>query len=68
MKDQKLVQAQKKARKDGTYDYVDPVKTYSFNDIEAVTKFLTTNLDKALPKVDYDSSFDAAVEEANGDD
>ena len=67
MKDQKLVAAQKKARKSGNYDYVDPMKTYSFTDIAAVTKFLTGNLEKALPAVDYDSSFDDAVEEANED-
>ena len=70
MKDPKLEQARNKQRKSGDYDspYIDPVKTYIFTDIAAVTKFLTANLDKALPKVDYDSAFDAAVEEANEED
>jgi hypothetical protein len=48
--------------------YVDPDKEYVFTDIKSVMTFLTANLDKALPKVDYDSSFELASEEAEDND
>lgn len=48
--------------------YIDPEKEYVFTDIKAVMTFLTANLDKALPKVDYESSFDLASTEAEADD
>lgn len=43
--------------------YVDRRKEYVFKSIDEVLKFLTKNLDKALPADEYDSAFDEAVEE-----
>ena len=48
--------------------YIDPHKEYVFTDLKAVMTFLTANLDKALPAVDYDSAFELASEEADEED
>jgi hypothetical protein len=55
--------------KGGVYaPYRDPNKEYIFTDIKTVLAFLEKNLDKALPKDDYGSSFDAAIAADAGDD
>lgn len=48
--------------------YRDPNKEYIFTNIKTVLAFLEKNLDKALPKDDFGSSFDAAVAADIGDD
>lgn len=60
MKDPKIDAANRKrsAKSDYSSPYVDPRKEYVFTDIKAVMTFLTANLDKALPKDDYDSAFE----------
>lgn len=47
--------------------YRDPEKVYLFSTIQELTTFLEGNLDKALPKDDYGSSFDDAAADAAGD-
>ncbi len=43
--------------------YVDRKKEYVFKTVDEVLKFLTKNLDKALPADEYDSAFEDAAEE-----
>ena len=43
----------------------DPDREFVLKDKAALMKFLEGNIDKALPKGDFESSFDAAVAEAN---
>ena len=65
MQDPKIKASNEKRRAKNDYStpFMDDRREYVFTDLAAVTKFLTANLDKALPKVDYDSSFDSAVED-----
>lgn len=42
---------------------MDRKKEYVFKTVDEVLSFLTKNLDKALPADEYDSAFDAAVDE-----
>ena len=65
MKDPKIAAANLKRsnKSDFSTPWQEERREYVFTDLAAVTKFLTANLDKALPKVDYDSSFDSAVED-----
>ena len=46
----------------------DPEVSFVFKTVEEVTKFLTSNLDKALPMDEYETSFDAAVTESEDDE
>lgn len=39
--------------------YIDPTKTYVFEDFASLSEFLEKNLEKALPKEDYVSAFTA---------
>lgn len=66
--DPKIVEANRKRDSSkGPYTpYKDPQREYIFDDIKKVLSFIEKNLDKALPKDDYSSSFDAAAA-AEGD-
>lgn len=44
---------------DARKPYIEPTKTYVFNDAKAVMAFLEKNMEKALPKVEYASAFEA---------
>lgn len=46
----------------------DPQVKYSFEDEKGVIKFITDNIDKALPVDEYSSTFDKAAKEADKDD
>lgn len=48
-------------------EWQDPQKTYVFTTMQALTTFLTANLDKALKGSDYSSTFDAMSGEPNED-
>lgn len=69
MTDPKLEAAnRKRSTKGDVYaPYVDPQKEYVFTDLKAVMAFLTANLDKALPKVDYDSAFELMTDDEEDD-
>ena len=62
--DPKIVEANRKAKS----IYKDPHCCYVFKTIDEVLAFLGKNLDAALPADDYESSFDAAVAEDDGDE
>lgn len=62
MRDPKIVA--KNAKRDiEKQEWMDPNREYVFETIEAVLKFLQANLDKALPKQDYDSAFEMMVDD-----
>lgn len=42
----------------------DPQVKYSFEDEKGVIKFITENIDKALPVDEYSSTFDKAVKDS----
>lgn len=62
MTDPKIEAANRKrdlSSKSGSYQpYIDPRKEYVFTDFKAMMTFLTANLEKALPKEDFDSAFE----------
>jgi hypothetical protein len=52
--------------KDGCCEpWQDPQVKYSFEDKEGVVKFITENIDKALPVDEYSSAFDKAAKDAS---
>ena len=51
----------KKANAKPDSKWRDPECEYVFKSIDEVLVFLKKNLDKALPKSEYDTSFDAAI-------
>jgi len=73
MRDPKIVAANdKRSGKMGDEPvppYRDPDVEYVFSDFAKMMKFLKVNLDKALPKDEFSSSFDeaAAVPDKSGD-
>lgn len=70
MTDPKIEAANRKRSAKGNYDqpYLDPRKEYVFTDLKAVMAFLTANLEKALPKDDYDSAFELMADDEEDDD
>ena len=69
MRDPTIEASNRKRTMKSDYDkpYVDPNRTYVFSDIDAVMTFLKANLDKALPKEDYDSAFDTMADDEDDD-
>lgn len=65
--DPKIV-AQNNKRSSGNYTWRDPMVGYSFKTVAEVCAFLEKNLEKALPEDEFGKTFDAAVEEDEGDD
>ena len=64
--DPKIVAANRKS-KGG--EYRDPERKFVFDDVKGVMAWLEANIDKALPKDDFDTAFDnAALEEETNDD
>lgn len=61
MKDPEIVKANMKPSKGGVGTYRDPNVAYVFKTVEEVLAFLKTNLEKAIPADDYESSFDEAA-------
>jgi hypothetical protein len=55
------------AKSDGLMGSMKARKEYVFKTIAEVLSFLNKNLDKALPVDEYDSAFDAAVEDDEDD-
>lgn len=67
LRDPEIVKANKKTDKPPTYSYKDPYREFVLKDKAALLKFLEDNIEKALPKDDFESSFDTAVAAANGE-
>ena len=70
LRDPKIIKANQKRdmSKDGPCaPYKDPEREFAFTDIDKVLAWLKANLDKALPKDDFDSAFTAAVEDTDDD-
>jgi len=67
MKDPEIVKANMKPSK-GPSPWKDPNVGYVFKTVDEVLAFLKTNLEKALPMDEYESSFDAASAEEEGED
>ena len=62
LSDPKIVaQNNKRDNKNGYNPYKDPTVEYGFKTVDEVLAFLKDNLDKALPKDSFSSSFDADV-------
>lgn len=73
MNDPKIVAANKKrdlsrSNRDTIEPYRDPERVYVFDDIKELTTFIEQNLETALPKDDFSSSFDAAAAAASSGD
>jgi hypothetical protein len=69
--DPKIEEANRKrdTAKGGDYPrWRDPMREYVFKTIAEATAFVTKVADKALPADDYESAFDAAVDEDDGDE
>lgn len=45
----------------------DPEVSYAFTNSKDILEFLTTNIDKVLPKDEFSSTFDQAVKEVTDD-
>lgn len=61
--------AERDKAKDGCCSpWNDPQVTYAFSTKAEVVKFVTDNLDKALPVDEYSSTFDKAAKEATESD
>lgn len=60
MKDPEIVKANMKPSK-GASPWRDPNVSYVFKTVEEVLAFLKTNLEKAIPEDDFESSFDEAA-------
>lgn len=58
--------AAKNAKSKG--EYIDPMVGYAFKTTEEVCEFLEKNLEKAVPKDEYGSAFDALVAEEEEND
>lgn len=64
MRDPEIVKANMKGAKGNMPSpYKDPNVGYVFKTVDEVLAFLKTNLEKALPMDEYESSFDDAAEE-----
>lgn len=67
VRDPKIVKANNKrdnSSSKGPYvPYRDPTREYVFTDLKQVLAWLGKHADKALPADEYDSSFDAAIQE-----
>lgn len=69
MRDPEIVKANNAPSKNNApRPWKDPNVGYVFKTVDEVLAFLKKNLDKALPEDEFDSSFDAATEEAEGED
>lgn len=62
---QKKNDARNTAGKGECAPYEDPEAKYAFTTKEEVIKFITENIDKALPVDEFTSSFDQAAKEAS---
>ena len=60
--------AQREVKSDYRAPYISPQKEYVFADLKACMAFLEKNLDKALPKADYEASFDALTDDGAATD
>lgn len=63
--DPKIVKANRE-RKDGSGVWRDPMVSFVFEDIDGVLNFLKSNLDKALVRDEFSSTFDLASAEKDG--
>lgn len=68
--DPKIEEANRKRSAKGNYDipYRDPYREYAFPTIEKTLAFVGKVAEKALPKDDYESAFDMAVEDDEEDE
>jgi hypothetical protein len=68
--DPKIVEANRKRDMKGTYDtpYKDPRREYVFKTLKEAVAFIEKIADKALPGDDYESAFDAAIEDDDEED
>ena len=72
LRDPKIIKANQKrdsSKEGGPYiPYKDPEREFACTDIDKVLAWLKANLDKALPKADFDSAFTAAAVEDEDED
>lgn len=69
MKDPEIVKANAKPSKGSNFTpYKNPNVGYVFKSVDEVLAFLKTNLEKALPMDEFESSFDTAAAEEGDDD
>lgn len=62
MTDPEIVKQNQKPSKGNSYTpYKDPKVAYAFKKKEEVVKFISANLEKAMPMDEYESSFDEAA-------
>lgn len=62
MTDPEIVKANQAPAKGGKYTpYKDPKVAYAFKTKDEVVKFISANLEKAMPMDEYESSFDEAA-------
>lgn len=66
LKDPAIVAANNKSNRSSNspYTYRDPERCYTFDSVAKVTKFITDNLDKALPAQADEDSFDKTFDKA----
>lgn len=67
MTDPKIVAQNNKPTKDGIGRWKDPKVCYAFKTVDEVLKFLSKNLETAMPMDDYENSFNEAAKEENDD-
>lgn len=69
MRDPKIVAENAKREIGRVGAWQDPDREYVFDDFDDMMAFLTKNIDKALPKPDFDSTFDNITSgDVTGDD
>lgn len=69
MTDPEIVKANNAPSKNGKYTpYKDPKVSYVFQTKDAMLKFISDNIDKALPMDEYENSFDEAAATEEGED
>lgn len=59
--DSKIEKLNRESSKDSDHKWRDPMRSYAFESVEGVIKFLTDNLDKIEMPDDYASSFKIAA-------
>lgn len=68
MTDPEIVKQNQKISSNKPTPWKDPKVSYAFKTKDEVTKFISANLEKAMPMDEYESSFDLAAAEEEGDD